>query len=345
MILRVVLLVATGIVLSSTEMYLLAGGLSDVFSRRTTLTTYMADAAGVTTASEVRLSGLHIGDVSGVELTDLPDPQRAVRVQMRVLTRYLKYIPSDSQTDVNADTIVADKYVDVDEGKSALPTPENAVLQSKPMPLANDRGSVIQALQDRLSQVDQILVNISSPDTDIGKFVHGEREYDAVVTGIGVFDRDLRTFVSPTSDLGRAIFSPELYNKDRDFISNADKTLAAIQNGEGTTGHMFATDEQYNAWLQEIGDLRAYIADANAGKGRLGTFLQDDESYTNFARLLKSTDATLAALNAGQGAVGNLLSNAQLYESLSGSMKDLQAMLQDFGENPKKYLRVRHKIF
>lgn len=345
MILRVAMLVASGIVLSSTEMYLLAGGLGDVFSRRTTLTTYMADAAGVTAESEVRLSGFNIGAVSSVELSGSLDPQRTVRVQMRVLSRYLKYIPSDSQTDVNADTMVAAKYIDVSEGKSGLPIQENAVLQSKPMPLSTDRGSVVTALQDRLSQVDQILVNVSSPDTDIGKFIHGEKEYDAVVTGIGGFDRDLRTFVSPTSELGQAIFSPELYNKGRDFIANSDKMLAAIQNGEGAAGHMFTTDEQYNAWLQEIKDLRAYVADANAGHGRLGSFLQDDETYTNIVRLLKSMDVTLAELNAGEGTVGHLLSNAQLYESLTGSLKDLQALVKDLQENPRKYLRVRHKIF
>lgn len=345
MFLRVTSLIAAGIVLCSTEMYLLAGGLSDVFSRRTTLTTYMADAAGVNTQSEVRLSGLHIGDVRSVELSGSPDPQRTVRVQMRVLTRYLKYIPSDSQTDVNADSIVADKYIDIAEGKSALPIAENAVLPSQTMPLATDRAAVVQALQDRLNQVDQILVDVSSPNTGIGKFVYGENEYDTLVAGIGDFDRDLRAFLNPASALGQAIFSPDGYNKGRNLIANADRTLAAIQNGEGPAGHLFASDEQYNAWLQDLMDLRTYITDANAGKGRLGSFLQDDEGYTSFVRLLKSTNAMLASLNAGEGRAGNLLTSDQLYESVNGSLRQLQLMLRDLREHPQKYLRVQHKIF
>src|ERR1700686_3577414 len=86
--LRVAALVCVSIGLSCTEMYLLAGGGADFFARRTTLTTYMADAAGVSTESEVRLSGLTIGKITSVELSGSLDPQRIVRIQMRVLTRY-----------------------------------------------------------------------------------------------------------------------------------------------------------------------------------------------------------------------------------------------------------------
>src|SRR5580698_7951108 len=106
---RLALLVLIGAVLSSTEMYLLAGGAGDFLDRKTTLTTYMPDAAGVTTESEVRLSGIHIGDVRKIELSGSLDPNRIVRAEMQILTRYLKYIPADSLTDVNADTIVAVK--------------------------------------------------------------------------------------------------------------------------------------------------------------------------------------------------------------------------------------------
>jgi hypothetical protein len=94
--LRVTAVIWIGIGISALQMYLLAG--SDLFARRTTLTTYLPDAAGVTTASEVRLSGIRIGGVSKVELSWSLDPRRIVRVQMRVLARYLRSIPSDSET-------------------------------------------------------------------------------------------------------------------------------------------------------------------------------------------------------------------------------------------------------
>jgi ABC-type transporter Mla subunit MlaD len=76
--LRVAGLIWIAIGISAVEMYLLAG--SDLFARRTTLTTYLPDAAGVTTDSEVRLSGIRIGGVRKVELSGSLDPRRIVRV-------------------------------------------------------------------------------------------------------------------------------------------------------------------------------------------------------------------------------------------------------------------------
>lgn len=345
MVLRVAALVCIGATLSATEMYLLAGGGTDVFARRTTLTTYMADAAGVNTESEVRLSGLHIGNVNKVELSGSQDPQRVVRIQMRVLTRFLKYIPSDSQTDVNADTIVSDKYIDIAEGTSALPMEENAVLPAKPMPLATDRADLIAGLQDRLTQIDQILTEMETPETRTGKFILQEDVYNSMLAFTSDLDRGLHAFLNPQSDLGKAVFTPEMYDKIRAVLKDVDDVLTPIQNGEGMAGHLFASDEQYNNIVRELSDLRASLADANTGKGRLGSFLQNDEDYVRFARLLASADATLASVNAGEGGLGRLLTNAQLYESLNGSLQSMESLLRNLRENPQKYLRVRHRIF
>src|ERR1700688_4731380 len=96
--LRVFALITLATGLSLVLMYLLVGGGGDFFARRTTLTTYMPDAAGITRDSEVRLSGIRIGKVQSVEISGMLDPRRAVRAEMRVLTRYLRDIPEDSQT-------------------------------------------------------------------------------------------------------------------------------------------------------------------------------------------------------------------------------------------------------
>src|SRR5579863_8113311 len=162
--LRVFALIGAGAAISLVLMYLLVGGGQDFFARRTTLTTYMPDAQGVTRDSEVRLSGVRIGKVQKVELSGLLDPRRAVRTEMRVLTRYLKGIPEDSQTDVSEDNLVGDKFIDIAEGKSPLPIKEDGVLESEPVKQAADRADLIRILQNNLAQVDQILADMSSPD-------------------------------------------------------------------------------------------------------------------------------------------------------------------------------------
>jgi ABC-type transporter Mla subunit MlaD len=339
--LRVLALVCTAISLSFVLIYLLVGGGQDFFARHTTLTTYMPDAAGITKDSEVRLSGIRIGKVKKVELSGQLDPRHVVRVEMRVLNRYLKAIPDDSQTDVSADTLVGDQFIDIAEGKSPIPIHEDGVLQSEPVKQAADRADQMKTLQDDLAQVDQILIDVASPDTKTGSYIVGEELYDTLLLRIRGFDQSLHTFLTPQSDLGKTFYTAEMYNRIHNPVVQLDKTLASIQNGEGTAGHLFSSDEQYNDLLRQLTGLRTSLADMNAGKGKVGSLLQDDAGYLAFSRLLKSTDAVIASLNAGEGRTGQLLTNAQLYESLNGSLHSLEQVLHDLQADPHKYLRYK----
>jgi phospholipid/cholesterol/gamma-HCH transport system substrate-binding protein len=338
---RVVTLITAGIGILFVLMYLLVGGTGDFFAPRTTLTTYLADASGVVQGSEVRLSGIRIGKVQKVELSGQVAPGREVRAEMRVLSRYLKNIPADSQTDVSADTLVGLKFIDIAEGKSPLPIHEDGVLPSEPVQQAASRANLMETLQNNLSQVDRILADMSSPATETGRLVVGEQLYDNILLHINGFDSALHTFLTPQSDLGKAFYTDEIYNRVHNFAVQLDRQLASIQNGEGAVGHLFASDEQYNEILRELVQLRAALADANAGKGKFGAFLQDDSGYQRITRLLAATDAMISSLNAGEGQAGRLLSNAQLYESLNGSLHSMQEFLRDLRENPRKYLRIK----
>jgi phospholipid/cholesterol/gamma-HCH transport system substrate-binding protein len=339
--LRVFALVVAGTGISLVLMYLLVGGGRDFFAQRTTLTTWMPDSAGIVADSEVRLSGIRIGAVQRVELSGLLDPRRAVRAEMRVLTRYLKSIPSDSQTDVSADTLVGDRFIDIAEGKSPIPIKEGGVLESEPVKQAADRADLIQTLRNNLTEVDRILADMSSPGTQIGKFVVGEQLYNTVLLRIGGFDSALHKFLTPQSDLGKAFYSAEMYNRIHDRVAQVDRSLVSIENGEGAAGHLFASDDQYNEILAELTSLRSALADANAGQGKLGAALRDDAGYRQITRLLSATDAMIASLNAGEGKAGRMLSNAQLYEALNGSLRSMEELLRDVRQNPRKYLRVK----
>jgi phospholipid/cholesterol/gamma-HCH transport system substrate-binding protein len=339
--LRVFVVIAAGTGLALILMYLLAGGWQDFFAPRTTLTAYMPDSAGLDTDAEVRLNGIRIGTVDKVDLSGQLDTRRAVRAEMRVLSRFLRDIPVDSQTEVSSDTLVGYRFLEIAEGKSTIPIGESGVLQSEPVKQASDRANQIMTLQNDLAQVDQILADLSSPGTQTGKLFLTEDIYDRGLSVIRGFDSGLHTVLNPQSDLGKAFYSDEMYNSIRDFVGQVDKMLASIQNGEGTAGHLFASDEQYNEFVGELSSLRASLADANAGKGPWGSWLQDDANYRQLTHLLSVTDATITSLNAGEGRAGSLLANAQLYESLNGSLRRMEALLRDVRMNPRKYLRVK----
>jgi phospholipid/cholesterol/gamma-HCH transport system substrate-binding protein len=339
--LRVFSLIFVASALTSLMVYLLVGGEGDLLARRTILTTYMPDAGGIAVNSEVRLSGIRVGVVQKIELSGSLDARNAVRVEMRVLTRYLRGIPDDSQTDITADTLIGNQFIDIAEGKSPNPIKENGTLQSEPVKQAEDRADLIKGIQDELAEVDQILANIESPDSDIGSFIRGEQVYDTALRSVESFDNALRSALDPRTDIGKAFYTREIYDSAHTKLTDIDKTLASIQSGQGSAGHALVSDTQYNDLLQQLNDLRATLADIKAGKGKFSGTLQNDEAWRQADRLLRQIDRTLATFNAGEGGAGKLLANAQLYESLDGALRDLEALMRDLRENPRKYLRLK----
>jgi ABC-type transporter Mla subunit MlaD len=338
---RVASVVISAMVIAGTLMYMLTGGGRAFFASKSTLYTYVPDLEGLQKSAEVRLSGIPIGTVTNIDLSGLVDPQRVVKIEMRVDTEFLKNIPSDSETSITADNLVGWQFVSIDEGKSPIPVHADGTLRSEALKQAADRADLIRSLQDELRQVDDLLSQMISNDTPVGRFVKGEAEYDRVLARLGSFNQALRQFESPTNSLGQALFSDELYNRAMTYIRNVDEMLAAIQRGEGANGRLFASDQQYDDFLRTLRALRASLQDIRAGKGALGSFVSDDTQYRNLRRLLAQTDAMIASLNSGESRAGQLLINAQLYESLVGSLNGLSEMLRDFREHPQKYLRYK----
>ena len=338
---RVAGTVLAAFVIWGVMVFLLTGGGRNLFEGKTTIVTYMPDVTTLAVKDDVRLSGISIGTVTKMDVSPSLDPQRAVRVEMRVDTNYLRSVPADSQTSITADNLVGDQFISIDEGKSPIPVNADGTLASEPLKQAADRADLILSLQDKLHQVDDVLTQMSSPDTVFGKFMNGEAEYDEFVGRVASFQKSLNAFEGPDNPVGQALFSDTLYNKIRGDIAKVGDTLASIQRGEGAGGKLFASDQQYNDFVRELRDLRTSIADVNAGKGKLGPLLHDDESYRNIVKMLSQTDAMIASLTAGEGAIGQLLVSPQLYESLVGTLKGMQEMLADLQAHPQKYLRYK----
>lgn len=326
---RVAFVILAAAAITLALIWLLTGGGTALFSPHTNLVTFVPDAAGLGKGSEVRLSGIPIGHVMNIDISGLPDRQHIVRVDMKVDSRFLNNIPSDSQTTISADTLIGDQFVSIDEGKSTVPIAGGATLSSEPVAGAIDRADLIKALQEELVQTDDIITQMSSPNTQLGAFVFGSKEYDQVLLRITSFQQALHSAIGPSSQLGPVLFSETLYNSIRGNVANMDKTLESIQKGEGSAGHLFASEDDYNNFLKQLRELRKSLKDA-------GSNMSDDQAYRNVQRLLRQTDATIAAMSVSPG-----MRDRQLYDSLIGSLRSIQKLLADLRAHPQSYLRVK----
>ena len=335
---RVLLVIFAAVAIASVLSYLLTGAGTKLYAPHTTLTVLVPDAAGIDVGSEVRLSGIPIGNVREVSISGALDPQHIVRIDMKVDSQFLKNIPSDSQAVVTEDNLLGGQFVSIDEGKSPQPVKENATLASAPIKQAADQADLIKALQHELQQADDLMTQLSSPDDPMGAFVLGSKEYDQVLLRIATFDRAVKSFVGPDSQLGQALFSPTLYNGIIKEIDGVDKTLVSIQKGEGAAGRLFASDDQYNDLMKQLRSLHKSLADVNAGKTGM---LHDDQAYRKIHDLLVKTDSMIAELDSGKGAAGQLLQDRRIYDSLNRTLKSMSAFMLDLRTNPQKYLRLK----
>ena len=341
MILRVLSVLASATAIVAVLVWLLTGGGAGLFARKVNMKTYMPDATGLSVRAPVRLDGIKVGEVKNIAISGYLDMQRAVRVDLRVDEAYLPKLPSDSQTSIGSDTLIGDKFVGIAAGKSKTTAGEGSELPSEPEASAEDKADLIFALQDSMKKVDSMLQDIGNPETPIGHYVVGDKEYGQMLRSIDSAERSMRALVARGNPTGDMVFTTSLYANWDKSLKQIDDSMQAIQRGEGAAGHLFVSDELYNKLLSQIRDLRNSLVQFHANMEKAGPGLRDEETYRRIVAMLISTDKTISSLNRGEGQAGELLNNPELYESLVGSLKSLNDLLRDFGANPKKYLRAK----
>ena len=77
----------------------------------------------------------------------------------------------------------------------------------------------------------------------------------------------------------------------------------------------------------------------NDKNGTIGKLLRDDSLYTSLVRMASAGDSFMRSLTDGQGLAGRLLSDPTLYDRLEKLTSDLDAMLADVRQDPKKYMK------
>lgn len=128
----------------------------------------------------------------------------------------------------------------------------------------------------------------------------------------------------------------------------ADPALSGtMHNAEALTAKLNTTAQQLNQLTAQLNRQMPLMVD------KAGAVLTNAETLTgNLSQLdldatMKKVDATLenvkqltATLNSNQGTVGKLLNDANLYNHVNATMRDLDSLLVDFKQHPRRYINV-----
>jgi phospholipid/cholesterol/gamma-HCH transport system substrate-binding protein len=324
---RVAFVVVSALVILSTLLVLLTGG--TLFEPKSTIYLYMPDAVGLIAAAPVRVDGITVGKVESVALTGLNAPDRIVRVTMIVERDRLASIPDDSTAQASADTLVGDKFVDIDSGKSGSRLQPGGTLIYKASPDLMKRLDLSE-FQKNLRQMDALLTDIESGKGDVGRLIKGDEIYQTARRKVTELQQSLHAVRTTSSEMGQALYTDTMYRKVEAQIRGIDDSLALIQSGQGPLGQLLRDEGQYTQLRTTVGQLRKTVQDLH-----VQDFFRSDQLYADWDKTVKQL-----IRNVDEFSVNPMLNSTAMYENLTGMAKELTGSMRDFREHPKKYLRL-----
>ena len=346
--LKVGVVAFVAMVILAVLIFLLTGN-KNIFERNNTVRTYMADGAGMTESTPVRLNGILVGAVQRIRLSGSKDPSRAVEFELSIQSKYMRDIPQDSTAAVTAANLLGSKFIDITKGQSPIPVKDGGELrslQTQDIPeLMAQSANLINTLQDIAKRTDSMLADIDAGKGNLGKLLRDDELYKRL-NGIAAEGQQLLADVrNGKGTLSKLLYDDTLYQEVRAPIKRLDQMLDDLQQGRGTAGKLIKDPQVYDEAQQTLAEMRRLTQDLNAGKGTAGKLLKDDQLYKQFTELTSKLDSTIDRINSGQGTLGQLLVNPQMYDAMNGAMREFQGLAKDMRANPKKFLRIKLAIF
>ncbi|MDD2898648.1 MAG: MlaD family protein [Desulfuromonadaceae bacterium] len=327
---------------------LLMGQKTKMFVNKGSLRVVMSDVVGLKIGAPVWLAGVDVGIVTDILFAD-PKNSNAVSIDIEVDTEAMKKIGPDSKVTIKTRGLMGEKYVDIHPSNKYSETPPT-LLQGTSVARLDD---VIQAAGDTFDKVNRIVDNINKGQGTLGKLNKDETLYSNVAR-LAVEMKDLIITINHgDGTLGRLNRDPEPYNKLISILSRADRTLQDIQASDGTLNRLIYDKALYSKLtaladksIQAADEVRDLNKKILSKEGSVGLLLNDREFYDRGISLLTRAESSVKAIEEitvrvkeGNGTAARLVNDKALYDKMNKMVDDLDALVKDFKEDPRKYIK------
>lgn len=278
-----------------------------------------------------------------------------------------------------------DKMINITPGTSkGSPVDENAVLPSNWTVGLNQLTATGNDLLKQINKLavpaNDILTKASRGEGTLGRVINDDKLYeslDGAVTETRSTMKQLQTTLDRVNrgegSAGRLLNDPTLYDNLNKTVSQLEAISSDIKAGRGSAGKFVNDDALYIETRNAVSelkrsaekisaiadDVKLITADLKDGKGTAGKIFRDEKLYDEVkdavARFNTTTtriESILADAQAGKGTIGKLLNDETLYNNLSITANNVATftgegtkLLNDFRQNPKKFLRIKLALF
>jgi phospholipid/cholesterol/gamma-HCH transport system substrate-binding protein len=326
-------------------------GTTGLFTKKIILRTYVDDAGGLRVGAPVRLEGVDIGNVTGIQVVS--DPQRRlnpVQVTMKITTKYAESMSKACNITLTTAGVLGEVYMNMDcRQATGGPLQNGDVVSTKDEPQISDvvraSQSTLQNLNILLKRVDDIVSYVQSGKGSIGKIIYDPSLFDRANATVGQLQSLATQLNSPKGTIGKLLNSDDLYNKLNASVDNVNKIIDEVNAGNGTVGKLLKDPALYDNANKMIAGGNQLVTDINAGKGTLGLLAKDEAMRQKIDSTITRLNDIAARLDKGEGTAGKFLKDPTLYDNTNGLLVETRSLIQAVRQNPKKYLTIHLKLF
>jgi phospholipid/cholesterol/gamma-HCH transport system substrate-binding protein len=329
----------------------LMSGTGGFLTPKIKLKTYFDNAGGLRVGAPVRLNGVDIGNVTGIQI--VPDKDKfltPVEVTMKVSTRYHFNLRQDSVTLLATAGVLGETYIDIDSSQAkAAEVQDGAVLSSHSVPdfqnVVRASQGTLQNLDSLIKRLDRIVTFVESGNGSVGKLIYDPSLFNQLNTTVSEFQKLVNQVSGGSGTLGKLVGDDELYRKANTAVDSLTKIIDDLNAGKGSAGKLLKDPELYNNANETIANVRKLTDDVNAGKGALGKLTKDPEFANKLQDTINKISAITDRLEAGEGSAGMLLKDPALFNNTNQLLVESRELIKAVRENPKKYLTITLKVF
>lgn len=282
----------------------------DLFGRQSTYYAVYKDIGGLLPTSYVFINGMKVGQVTKISYSDPQMKQFVVRFELPSKLS----LPINSVAEVFNSDILGSKAMRVIVGDATTYlNPGDTMLSKVEGSVLSEVGKFLEPYTDKLEKI------INNADTVVNNLKNitdneTQRNFHSALANINNISDHLATV---SRDLDYIVGSEK--GRIKDIINNIDSLSATLNNNSGKLENI----------ISNISDISDEVTKAKLG-----------ETLSNLNKTVDELSTTMSKISNGKGNVGKLVNDDNLYDNLQKTIEDLDKLIKDIKDNPKKYINV-----
>jgi phospholipid/cholesterol/gamma-HCH transport system substrate-binding protein len=313
-------------------------GTRGFFWQRYSLKTRFANVAGLASGSPVRIAGVEVGSVTGVDFVG-----NEVEVTFQVKDENRRLITSDSTARLGSVSLLGESAVDITPSTTGAPIPDWGYVTPGRTPAA--LSDMTDQASQGLTELTGLLHDVRQGRGTLGKLVTDDQLYaelNRFVASAGTLTQGLR---DGRGTLGKLLNDPATANSLEASLRNIESLTRQIGEGQGSIGKLVNDDAFSTSLTSATRNIDTLVAKLNSGEGTAGKLMTDPALFNRLNSVTERLDQLVTRLNDGEGTAGQLLKDRQLYENMNGAVGDLRALVADIRKDPRKFLNIKVSVF